>query len=281
MTEPSIPAKQANDVFLADIEEAEHDRDSLHLWWLGQSGFLCSWNRVRVVLDPYLSDSLTRKYAGTDKPHVRMSERVVAPDRLRGIHLVTSSHMHTDHCDPETLAPLLASNPGARLICPEVNRRAVADRIGWEFDDPRLHGLADGTRFVSGPVRIEGIPAAHEELLPEYLGYVVSLGPWRIHHSGDTIPYAGMAARLRSEGIHVSLLPINGRRPERRVAGNLFGDEAAALAKEIGAAVAIPCHYDMFAFNTETPARFTAECKRLQQHFRLLSGGDRFTLQPT
>ena len=48
-----------------------------------------------LLLDPYLSDSLTQKYTATDKPHVCMTARVVAPERLDFIDLVTSSHNHT------------------------------------------------------------------------------------------------------------------------------------------------------------------------------------------
>ena len=50
--------------------------------------------------------------------------------------------------------------------------------------------------------------------------------------------------------LRVALLPINGSAPERRVAGNLNGVEAATLAHAIGARMVIPCHYEMFAFNT-------------------------------
>ncbi|MGZ9225209.1 MAG: hypothetical protein ACXW4M_06595 [Anaerolineales bacterium] len=49
------------------------------------------------MIDPYLSDSLTKKYAGTNKPHVRMTERVIAPEWLDFVEVVTSSHIHTDH----------------------------------------------------------------------------------------------------------------------------------------------------------------------------------------
>src|SRR2546430_9285041 len=45
-------------------------------------------------------------------------------------------------------------------------------------------------------------------------------------------------------------LPINGDLPERNVAGNLDGREAANLASDIGARLAVPCHYEMFEFNT-------------------------------
>jgi L-ascorbate metabolism protein UlaG (beta-lactamase superfamily) len=73
------------------------------------------------------------------------------------------------------------------------------------------------------------------------------------------------------------LLPINGRAPERRVAGNLWGREAAQLAKAIGARMAIPCHYEMFEFNTATPEEFVAECQHLEQPYRVLRAGERWS----
>src|SRR5215467_4046205 len=101
-----VPLQQDDD-FLADVAETRDELSNLHVWWLGQSGFLVQWQGRHLLLDPYLSDSLTRKYAGTDKPHVRMTARVVAPEQLDFIDVVTSSHNHTDHLDGETLGPLL------------------------------------------------------------------------------------------------------------------------------------------------------------------------------
>src|SRR5260221_482761 len=97
-----------NEAFLADVAGSQGDTNAFHLWWLGQSGFLVHWQRRFLLLDPYLSDSLTTKYAATDRPHVRMTEPVVAPERLDFIEVATSSHNHTDHLDAETLKPLLA-----------------------------------------------------------------------------------------------------------------------------------------------------------------------------
>src|SRR5687767_8037794 len=76
--------------FLMDVAQTRHDPQNLHLWWLGQSGFLIQWQGRHVLLDPYLSDSLTQKYAATDKPHVRVTERIVDPGRLNFIDVVTS-----------------------------------------------------------------------------------------------------------------------------------------------------------------------------------------------
>src|SRR5947209_9827599 len=86
--------------FLADVAETRGNTQHLRLWWLGQSGFLLQLQGRHLLLDPYLSDSLTRKYASTSKPHVRMTERVVAPEQLDFIDVTTSSHNHTDHLDP-------------------------------------------------------------------------------------------------------------------------------------------------------------------------------------
>jgi len=82
----------------------------------------------------------------------------------------------------------------------------------------------------------------------------------------------------RSVPVHVPLLPINGDRPERRVAGNLDGRQAAKLAKAIGARIVIPCHFDLFEFNTATPDEFIAECRQIGQRFELLQNGQRLDL---
>ena len=268
-----------DDAFLAALEKPPGAADELRLWWLGQSGFLLRYADQRLLLDPYLSDSLTAKYAETDKPHVRMTERVIAPERLRGrVHVVTSSHNHTDHLDPDTLLPLLQADPPPRLIIPEANRAWVAERL--KFPEALMIGLDDGTSATVDGFEIHGVAAAHNEVTRDahghchYLGYVVRGGKWTVYHSGDTLRYPMLVEKLRGFAIDLALLPINGDQPERRVAGNLNGSEAAALARDIGARWVIPCHYDMFEFNTASPDDFIAHCDRLGQPYRVLRAGE-------
>jgi len=278
------PAYQ-DDTFLADVAATRSDTDRLHVWWLGQSGFLVAWAGRHLLLDPYLSDSLTRKYAGTDKPHVRMSERVIAPGRLDFVDVVTSSHNHTDHLDPDTLQPLARVNVGLRLVCARANLAEALSRSG--LDPAQVVSLDpdEPPRAVDiGVFKLHAVPAAHETIERDtagryrFVGYVVQAGPFTIYHSGDTVLYDGQVERLRPFRPDLALLPINGRAPERRVAGNLWGREAAQLAKDIGAGLAVPCHYDMFAFNTATPDEFVTECRRLAQPFRVLRQGERLSL---
>jgi len=247
------------DALLGDIEAAKPDRPNFRLWWLGQSGFLVQFNGRHALLDPYLSDSLTAKYAATDKPHVRMTARVIAPERLGFVDVVTSSHNHTDHFDPDTLKPLLAAKPTLPLVLPEANKGAGAFRIGLGLKAANLIGVRAGDVKSAGGFTFNGIPAAHNELEVDaagnhkFLGFLLQFGPWRIYHAGDTKLYEGIEDWVRPFRVDVALLPINGDKPERKVAGNLDGREAAQLAKAIGAKLVIPMHYDMFTFNTASP----------------------------
>ncbi len=274
------PVLQDQDL-VADIASVKHDMDHFHTWWLGQSGFLVSWQGCYFLFDPYLSDSLTHKYASTDKPHVRMTERVVAPEKLTFVDVITSSHNHTDHLDKETLVPLMEHSSGVKMIIPEANRAFVANRL--EVSEDGLFGLDAGQFLKIPPFEIHAVPAAHENLdLDEhgrhvYLGYVIKFGPWTIYHSGDTVLYDGMEMLLHQWSIDLAILPINGSRPERRVSGNMWGKEAAKLAKDIGAGCVIPCHYEMFDFNTETPDSFVEACESLGQTYQVLKAGGRWT----
>jgi L-ascorbate metabolism protein UlaG (beta-lactamase superfamily) len=270
-------AFQKDDVFLADLAAARA-AGRIRLWWLGQSGFLLSSPRGTILFDPYLSDSLTKKYAASDKPHVRITGQVIAPELLTGIDVITSSHNHTDHLDADTLLPLLAANPKAKLVIPRANRAFVLERLGDGAD--RLVDIdADESLTVCG-MEFHGIAAAHNTVERDehgccrFLGFVVHLGGKTFYHSGDTLLHDGLATALMPFQPDVAMVPINGNRPERRVAGNLDGGEAAWLAHTIGAGLAIPHHFDLFEFNTAAPDEFEEACRRLGQDFRTLQNGE-------
>jgi L-ascorbate metabolism protein UlaG (beta-lactamase superfamily) len=271
---------QSHDSLLADIHASDRRDGGFRLWWLGQSGFLLQWQGIHVLLDPYLSDSLTKKYSQTDKPHVRMTELVIDPARLSFVDIVTSTHNHTDHLDAETLVPIMAANPRVKLVIAEANRAFVADRL--QIDAGAAIGLDDGASVEISGIRFSGIASAHEALecdergRAKYLGYVLRFGGRTIYHSGDTVRYEGMAEKLRPFKMDVALLPINGRAPERRVPGNLFGWEAAQLARDMEAKLVIPCHFEMFEFNTASPDEFVQQCRKLEQQFKVLRCGEQW-----
>ena len=277
-----IEAAKKGEELVAEMDSFLQDSDGFSLWWLGQSGYLLQYKGKRILIDPYLSDSLTRKYEATDKPHTRMSELVVDPQLLKNISVISSSHNHTDHLDAETIIPILENNPGTTFIIPEANRVFVAERAKCKIDFPR--GLNDGNSVTVDGFTFHGIPAKHNEIERDslgqckYMGYVISFGKYNIYHSGDTLWFDDLVHLLKPFHIDLALLPINGNKPERKVAGNLDSTEAAALAKAIAAGWVIPCHYDMFHFNTADVNEFAREAEKIDQPYKVLIGGERFDM---
>jgi L-ascorbate metabolism protein UlaG (beta-lactamase superfamily) len=226
-----------------------------HVWWLGQSGFLIGHDGRHLLVDPYLSDSLTAKYEGTDTPHVRLHPRVVPPEQLAFVDVVLSTHGHTDHLDGETLLAI-----GAPLVAPAGIVELARERSGGEVTP-----IAEGEIVEVGGFRVEAVPAVHPG--EHCVGYVIETDGRRLYHSGDTT-WVDPGTR----GADVAFVPINGK------LDNLDGREAARLAHLVEAALAVPCHYDMFEFNTASPDEFVAECERLGQPYRVLALGERLTL---
>ena len=198
------PAFVKDDAFLADVRRvlAAGER---RVWWLGQSGFLVTQNGRALILDPYLSDSLTRKYANTPKPHVRITERVVDPAALGSlgvIDVITASHQHTDHFDVETLQPLLAANPHAQLVLPAAIREFAIARLGSKVVSNFIE-LDDGKSTCIGEMVFHGVAAAHntverdEQGRCRFLGFVVEWAGLTFYHSGDTMMHDGLLPTLR------------------------------------------------------------------------------------
>ncbi len=248
---------------LEPIPGAIGDGPGIH--WLGQAGFWIDTGAHRLLIDPYLSDSLARKYAGKRFDHRRMMPAPVAPEALPRPDLVLVTHAHTDHMDPDTLGPLHRRFPDLPFVVPAARLDMARERIGR--DAPLLFVDADATLDPLPGLSLTVLPAAHETMERDaagrhvFLGYAVASGGLRIAHSGDTIPYPGQADRLRAFGPDVLLLPVNGRDAERRdagIPGNLTLGEAIALAADAGAPYLVPHHFGMFAFNTLDPEAIDA-----------------------
>ena len=76
--------------------------------------------------------------------------------------------------------------------------------------------------------------------------------------------------------------PINGRDAERlrdNCIGNMTYQEAADLVGVLKPGLAVPGHYDMFAFNGEDPRKFVdyVEIKYPEQKVREYKAGEEFS----
>lgn len=264
---------------LHDIRSALVDPGEVCVWWLGQSGYCFRTASALWYIDLYLSESLTRKYTATDKPHIRMTAAPLRGEDISDARLVFCSHGHTDHFDAETLGPLLHASPEARLVLPAALTQR-ARQLG--IDSARLLPVRGGETLEADGLRVHVLPSAHPDFDCSeahghpYVGYVFEVDGLTLYHSGDTVVYDGLAERLRALRPDVLFLPINGVRlhaGQPMVAPNMSMTEAIALRQQVGSGLVVPHHYDMFTFNTADVGAFADLAREARIPYAILRPG--------
>ena len=263
--------------------------ENIALWWLGQAGFVIRTANTVMMIDPYLSDFLSKKYKGKVFPHIRMMEPPLLPDEVEELDCVLCTHRHSDHMDPETLPILAHAHSGCTFVVPKADQAWAAQLVG---DEKRLTPINAGQRLkLSEGILVEAIPAAHEELKVNdagehhFLGYILTIGDITLYHSGDCIPYPGLQDELKKRPIDLALLPINGRddyRRTRNIPGNFTLPEAVELCQSVGIPFMICHHFGMFDFNTvniEDAQRTLQQISEVRTYF-LAKIGVKYILSP-
>jgi L-ascorbate metabolism protein UlaG (beta-lactamase superfamily) len=266
------------EALLQDFKRTLLGQGQVAVWWLGQSGYALKTRSLLWYVDLYLSEHLTHKYADTPKPHIRMTEAPLHGGDLREVTWVFASHKHSDHLDPETLPALFSANPTACLVLPAA---LIPHAEGLGLPRPRLFGLRGDDTLTLGELTIHAIPAAHPTFDYDpatgypFLGFVFQIDGLTLYHSGDTLAYEGLAELLRPFQIDLAFLPINGA----QAAGtppNMNAAEALALAQAAHIRCVVPCHYDMFTFNTVDVRDFEALAQAAGQPYAVLQCGEKW-----
>lgn len=226
------------------------------LAWLSQASFALRAGGLRLLIDPFLSDSLAARAAGRPTPAGRLMPAPIEPAFFVDLDWVLCTHEHLDHMDPETLPALADASPRCRFVVPAAEREAALGKCRLPADRLVTANAGDAIDLGNG-VRVTVTPAAHESLKTNargehhFLGFVVRTPAGTVWHSGDTIVFDGLADAVR--GVDLALLPINGRdaaRTARGIVGNMNFDEARALCVAAGIPRMVPHHFGLFASNT-------------------------------
>ena len=237
--------------------------------WLAQAGFLFASGNLRVMVDPYLSDSLARKYAGAEFDHKRMMPAPVRVEEVTSLDWVLCTHRHTDHMDSETLSVLLENNSQCRLIAPVAERDHILS-VGLDRDRVVWVNAGD-TVSLNPDTTVHAIASAHEQLMTNdrgehyFLGFVIRMGSIVVYHSGDCVPYDSLDEKLAGKQIDVAFLPVNGRddyRRQRDIAGNFTFQESFDLCRRLNIPKMVCQHFGMFSFNTIEPRQLKRQIER-------------------
>lgn len=256
------------------------------LFYLGQEGFLFKYRDTYVLIDPYLSDYVDQNCCTETVKWVRRYPAPVAAEVFDFVDYVLCTHAHYDHSDPYTLSKLAKINSKAKFIAPEPIKETIQS---YGISEDRMIGaIADKIIDLDG-CKIIPVPAAHEELRTDEngnyydMGYKIIFDDISIYHGGDCCIYEGLTERLMNTDI--LMVPVNGRSYYKRyvedIIGNMTCEEAIILAKETGADMIVPMHYDLYDCNRINPAQFV-DClfsMNPMQKFHMFAPGEVYIYQ--
>ena len=241
------------------ILRAELTDSQLGMFYLGQVGFVFIFRGKYVLIDAYLSGKTVQETGSWGRNY----PAPITPEELDFIDIVLCSHDHSDHTDPETLRRLAMSNDKACFIVPAAYLDNV---VSYGVPKERLIPARESFTLSFPDIEITPLPSAHEELHQDEngdyfeMGYRFNFGgAVTLYHSGDCCIYEGLAEKVGT--VDIACLPVNGRsfyRLHRNVIGNMTLEEAVVFAKEAGAKLFIPLHFDLFPGNTLPPSYIPA-----------------------
>ena len=198
----------------------------------GQSGYLLKTKNSRIIIDPYLSDSVNRVAGRPRALPIPMQPEDICCDA------VICTHDHLDHLDPDTAAAI----PKGQLFITTREGKRHLDKLG----QTNVKALLVGQSITVGDMDITAVFADHTA---EAFGLIVQAEGKTLYFSSDTL-YNEKLFDIAGYHPDLAFICINGR------LGNMNVEEALVVAKKIGAKVNIPNHYDMFASNSEDPHLF-------------------------
>lgn len=196
--------------------------------WLGQAGFLFKTNGIKIMTDPYLSDSV-KKINPKNWRRVPVKEELFQED----IDIIVITHNHLDHLDPETLERFLNTDRILTVLAPYDAWQEIR-KFGKNHNYVMFNR---STVWTQNGIIFTAVKAEHSDLTA--IGFIMDDGKEKIYVTGDTLYNKDIFEELPQD-IDAVFLPVNG------VGNNMNIIDAKKFAEKTGAKKAIPMHWGMF-----------------------------------
>ena len=226
--------------------------------WLGQGGLLIVSGKLKIMIDPYLSNSM-REVDKTMRRRLKIDKRFlrVKPDLL----ILTNSH--ADHADMKTVKKLLY----------KTKRRTVVLASGRAYDkvySERIPGrytnvmFEEGDEWTAGHLLITGIKCKTDDKTAFGILIEDTMSNKRIYYVGNTL-YNKYLVQDLPKDIDIAYLPITGHYSTMNTV------DAQRFANELGAKIVVPIHYGMF--DHVDPKKFECENKMIAKPYVVIPIG--------
>jgi len=202
----------------------------MKITYIGQAGLLIEKNGAKILVDPYLSNSVVkvnpRNYR---RQPIDESLLKITPDAI------ILTHDHIDHTDEETLVHYLGKEtekPILVLGSRSAYKKALSFKNYHNYVEfpPHTEWSEFGLKFTS-------VKAEHSDF--EAIGVIIEDGDKKYYITGDTLYNEDIFSDIPDD-IYALFLPING------LGNNMNKIDGARFAKRVGAKFTVPFHVGMF-----------------------------------
>lgn len=196
--------------------------------WIGQAGLLLEKDNYKIMIDPYLSDSVERINSQNYR-RVEVNQKLfdICPD------MMIFTHNHLDHYDPETIEKFITQDSNITVLAPLSVWNEVR-KIGGKNNYVMFNR---GTVWTQNGIKITAVKAEHSDSYA--IGVIIDDGERKYYITGDTLYNKDIFSELCYD-IYAVFLPVNG------VGNNMNMTDAKAFCDKINPKFAVPIHCGMF-----------------------------------
>ena len=199
----------------------------MKITWLGQAGLLFETANCKVMVDPYLSDSVSRL-------DVQKRRRIPVKEELFDLkpNVIAFTHNHLDHYDPETADHFITAKSGVTVLSPI----SVWQEVRQKGGNNNFVMFNTGTSWTEGDIRVTAVKAEHSDT--NAIGVIIDDGMRKHYVTGDTL-YNEKVFRELPDDIYAVFLPVNG------AGNNMNLADAVRFCERVRPEFAVPIHWGM------------------------------------
>lgn len=220
----------------------------MKITWLGQAGLLFEKGTFKIMIDPYLSNSI-------EKVNPQNYRRMPVDESLLTIKpdVMIFTHNHLDHYDPETVKHFIKEDSNMLVLAP----RSVWDEVRKIGGNNNYVLFNRHTSWTENGIRFTAVKAEHSDPTP--IGVIIEDGAKKHYITGDTLYNEEIFEDIPKD-IYALFLPVNG------VGNNMNMTDAVRFSKRVNAKKTVPIHIGMF--DSLTPDSFECENKVIAEIYK-------------
>lgn len=229
----------------------------MKILWLGQGGLLFVSEKKKILVDPYLSNSL-KKVDKSLARRIRINKKLfrVRPD------IIVLTNSHPDHTDIKTLSKYLGRGKRNKItvLCSESAFNLMNDVKDCAKGNRIM--FSEGDEWTLDYLRIRGVKAKTDDKSAFGIIITDSKESKSYYVASNTLYNEQVIEAIPKDSLFASFIPVSGTNSCMNM------DDAIRFARKINAEYSIPFHYGMF--DKIDPDKFVVPGKLIPRPYRAI-----------